>query len=118
MPRVDPRTIATAESRSKGGKARAEKLRAERDHAKAEADARLAGITDLALDRLEQLLRRDEPDQWARAVREVLDRVMGRPSQRLEVQGRVTSGLDMGSLSKAEKKQLLVLLRKVDDGAD
>ena len=102
----------TDADRSKGGRARAEKLRAEREAAKREADARTAGLTELAVDRLEDLLRGQDPALWPRAIKEVLDRVLGRPAQRVEVSGHLTHGLNLRRLSDAELEQLEKLMDK------
>lgn len=87
MPRPDPREIATAETRSKGGQARAAKHRELRAEARQLAVERLAGMTDKALVRLEGLLLAESDADAYRAVKEVLDRVLGRPTQAVELTG-------------------------------
>jgi hypothetical protein len=62
MPRPDPRTIAASETRSAGGRARAE-----REAAQARADEGLSGLMDKALGRLELLLDSDDDSGVARA---------------------------------------------------
>lgn len=89
MPRPDPRTIATPEGRSKGGRVRAEKIREQREKARQLADERLSNMTTKALDRLEKLLDDDnaaDADAY-KAIKDVLDRQLGKPGQTVEVVG-------------------------------
>lgn len=87
MPR--PKDIAqraSAESRSKGGRARAAKIRAEKEAAREAALGRVAELVDKALDRLEVSLDADDERLALQAARDVLDRVLGRPTQALAVE--------------------------------
>src|SRR5436853_2333939 len=78
MPRPDPTTIATPESRSAGGHARAAKFRAVREEAKERAIERLAGMSEKALTWLEAILEAEDDAVAYRAVRDVLDRIGAR----------------------------------------
>src|SRR5947208_14104979 len=74
-----------ARGASEGGKARAARYRGRRDEAQRNAVAQLAGMTAKALLTLEAILDgEDDPDAF-RAAKDVLDRVLGRPS--VEVTG-------------------------------
>src|SRR5881227_4437008 len=76
-----------ARGASEGGKARAARYRELRDEARRDAIAQLAGMTAKALLTLEAMLdAKDDPNAF-RAAKEVLDRVLGRPSQAVEVNG-------------------------------
>src|SRR5436305_5720969 len=76
-----------ARGASEGGKARAARYRELRDEARRDAVAQLAGMTAKALLTLEAILdAEDDPDAF-RAAKDVLDRVLGRPSQGVEVTG-------------------------------
>ena len=77
----------TPEERSRGGQHSGEVRREKRDEARRTAAERLAGMTDDALTRLEKLLLAEDDQIAARAIREVLDRVLGRPRQALELAG-------------------------------
>src|SRR5436309_1710306 len=84
---TDVNDHATFESRSAGGHARAARYREVRDEAQRNAVAQLAGMTAKALLTLEAILDgEDDPDAF-RAAKDVLDRVLGRPSQAVEVTG-------------------------------
>ena len=96
-----PRHKLTAEERAKGGRAKAEKIHAEREAARAEAEERLAGLTSKALDVLVELLDSDDDQVRARGVAQVLDRVVGRPAQALKIRAvegtvEVKLGFDPG----------------------
>lgn len=82
-----PRHILTSDDSAKGGKARAAKYAEARAQARELAVERLAGMTDKALARLEALLVADTDADAYRAIKEVLDRVLGRPMQAVEVGG-------------------------------
>src|SRR5439155_12282760 len=73
----------TEEERRRGREQRWAEYRARRD----EALDRIQELTPKALDRLEQQLADEEGHVAARAVREVLDRVLGRPRQAHEHTG-------------------------------
>src|SRR5436305_3443392 len=76
-----------ARGASEGGKARAARYRELRDEAQRDAIAQLAGMTAKALLTLEAILdAEDDPDAF-RAAKDVLDRVLGRPTQAVEVTG-------------------------------
>jgi predicted nucleotidyltransferase len=79
MPRPDPRKIATKESRAAGGRARAEKLRERREA----AEETLEGVVDEAIECLVAEMRAKGPDRTRAAVH-ILDRVLGKSTQRLE----------------------------------
>ncbi len=77
----------TGEERRRGAYATHAARRAKREAARQLAVERLAGMTEKALTRLENLLLAEDDPTAARAVREVLDRVLGRPTQAVEVSG-------------------------------
>ena len=76
--------LTTAERR-RGALAAAASKRAKREEARRQSAERIAAMTDAALDRLEQLLAAEDGQVAARAVREVLDRALGRPTQAVEL---------------------------------
>jgi hypothetical protein len=118
MPRPDPRKIATRESRSKGGLARAAKIRADREQAQALADEKLAALTTKALDRLDTLLDSDLDFARARGIREVLDRVLGRPTVRVEHSGKDGGPMriDLSRLTDAQLTALRSILETGNPG--
>src|SRR5919204_5368495 len=75
----------TTDERRRGALAAAAAKRAKREEARRRSAGRIAAMTDAALDRLEQLLAADDDQIAARAVREVLDRALGRPTQAVEL---------------------------------
>ena len=80
-----PRDIAekaTAESRAKGGRAKAEKIRADKEEARRLYLEHLAGLTSPAL-RLSALVDSEDERVAIRAVVEILDRLFERPTQQL-----------------------------------
>lgn len=79
----------TPEERAKGGRARAEKLRARREAAQAFADGELQAVLAAALHELEELLHSDDPHVKLKAAVVILDRTLGRPGQRLEHAGSI-----------------------------
>jgi len=76
--------VSTAETRSKGGHARGEKLRADRAEARQAYLEHLASLTSGALERLAELLESEDEQVAIRAAVAILDRVLGRPPQRVE----------------------------------
>lgn len=80
---------ATRESRAKGGKAKAEKLRAEREARVEKAQARFDTLADKAISRLEALLDSEDHAVVVRAAKEILDRSLGKATQRHEHGGQV-----------------------------
>lgn len=89
MPRNDPKAIATTESRAKGGKAKADKLRADRERRREKADALFASAGEKAVAKLVSLMDSDDEQIRLRASVAVLDRAYGKPSQFVEHEGRV-----------------------------
>jgi hypothetical protein len=69
----------THEERAKGGRARAEKLRERREA----AEEKLEGVVDEAIECLVAEMRAKGPDRTRAAVH-ILDRVLGKSTQRLE----------------------------------
>jgi hypothetical protein len=107
-----PRHKLTTEDRVRGGLARAAKARARREEAETLAAERLSGLMTQALDRLERLLESDDDVAAARAVREVLDRVLGRSLQRQEHFGAVTLALEMESMRETARAKLDKLIER------
>jgi hypothetical protein len=87
MPRVDPRTIATAETRSKGGHARAAKIRAEKEAARKLLEDGIYERANKILDRYDALLSCGDPAVIARVCRDLSERILGRMPQKLEHSG-------------------------------
>jgi hypothetical protein len=98
--------VATAKTRAKGGYARAAKLQAERRCAEALAEERLLSSLERALDRLEELLTSEDEQVALRAVGQVFDRVLGRPSQRHEHAGAVAIELQYAA-ARAKLNRLI-----------
>ena len=81
-----PRDIAdkaTAESRAKGGRAKAEKIHASKEEARQHYLEHLGGVMSPALERLSALVDSEDERVAIRAVVEILDRLFGRPTQQL-----------------------------------
>src|SRR5919204_5468386 len=78
----------TASKRSRGGHARAEKIREQRARVRELADEEVAALLRRALERLAELLESEHPRVAARVVREILDRVLGRPTVAVDVAPR------------------------------
>jgi hypothetical protein len=68
----DVASKATRESRAKGGKARAAKIRADKEQARELALGRAAGLVERALDQLETALDSDDDRIALQAARDVL----------------------------------------------
>jgi hypothetical protein len=110
MARYDVNKHATAETRRRGARGAAAVKRRKRAEAEAISLQRIAELTGSALDKLEQLLDSADDHVTFRAVKEVLDRVLGRPRQALEVS--LPGTFDPSLLSDDELAQLEVLLTK------
>jgi hypothetical protein len=93
-----PRHELTPDERGRGGRSRAQNLRAQREAAELLAAERLAKVMDRTLDRLEELLASDNDAVAMRAVHEILDRVLGRSTHRHEHAGAVELAVDMPAL--------------------
>ena len=108
----------TPEDRARGGHARAEKIRRRKERREQFDLAELEGLSvaepqllDRALVRLNLLIGSEDDRVALRAVREVLDRTLGRPSQRRE-QGR-SRGPDMdAALATAREKLVAALIKR------
>jgi hypothetical protein len=79
-----PNHELTHEERSRGGKARAEKIRSQREEAQQLAHDRVSGLVSAALDRVEATLASESDVAALRTAREILDRGLGKPPQALE----------------------------------
>jgi hypothetical protein len=112
----------TNEERAKGaragGLARAAKIQEEREQAQTLADEKLAALTEKALSRLDDLLDSDLDFARARGIREVLDRVLGKPTVRVEHSGKDGGPMriDLSRLSDAELTALRSILEKGNPG--
>lgn len=80
---------------------------ARRELALTSADERLEGTLGRALDRLVALLDSPEPALQLRAAVAILDRVLGRPSQRLEHAGELQLSSGEGDAARARLTELL-----------
>jgi hypothetical protein len=105
----------TPEDRARGGHARAEKIRRRKELREQFEVAELEDLTaaepellDRALARLNLLIGSEDDRVALRAVKEVLDRTLGRPRQRHE-QGR-SRGPDMDAALAAAREKLVVAL--------
>lgn len=122
MPRPDPRTIATAESRAAGGRARAAKLREQRAHAQAVAEERLLDLVEEAIEALRVALSSDNEQVAVRAAAQLLDRALGRPTQAAPGAGGSTwSGLhnpnDLQATVDNARRKLEELINRRSSGA-
>jgi hypothetical protein len=105
MPRpTDIAKKAARESRSKGGLARAAKLREQRKRAEELVEERMLASLERALDRLDAMLDSEDEQVAIRAVREVLDRGLGKATARHEHGGRVDVVLMEAELQAARTK--------------
>lgn len=94
MPRPDPRSIATAESRAAGGRARAAKIKAEKEAvAKRIEDAWVARLDKMGT-RLDEIIASDDEANALRAILAGEDRLAGKPTARTEVTGDVNVTVD------------------------
>lgn len=108
----------TAEDRAKGGRARAEKIRKRKElrnrfevaHLEDLATAELE-LLDRALVRLNLLIGSDDDRVALRAVKEVLDRVLGRPRQQ-EHRGSIEFRRNMGTALAHARERLAVLIER------
>jgi hypothetical protein len=112
MPRHDVNKDATAETRRKGALAAAQAKRVKRVEAEEAASEALSGLIQSALAKLEALLDSDDDHVRFRAVKEVLDRVCGRPAQAVALEMGWPKGFDPTMLSDDELDQLKQLLLK------
>jgi hypothetical protein len=78
---VQPHQL-TREERARGGRVKAERVKADKAALREAADERLHELLDVALCRLAGKLEAEDPD--LRAIVEVLDRTMGKAPQRVE----------------------------------
>jgi hypothetical protein len=116
MPKHDVNRTAAKESRRKGALAAAAAKRRRRAEAEQIAQERIAGLTDKALDRFEHLLSSEEDSVVFRVVKEVLDRVLGKPTQAAELGLPRYFAPEM--LDDDELEQLRVLLEKSQPNGD
>lgn len=107
----------TPEDRARGGQARAEKIRKRKELRDQFDVAELEDLTAAEPELLDQALARlgiligSEDDRVAlRAVKEVLDRTLGRPRQRHE-HGR-SHGPDMDAALAAAREKLVALIER------
>jgi hypothetical protein len=95
-----PNHTFTREEAARGGRARAAKVREEQARAREFADEQPA---ELVAGALAAILTQDEhPIARIRAVREVLDRVLGKPVQRTELTGDDGGALELTLIKLAE----------------
>jgi hypothetical protein len=106
----------TASERRHGQAAGAATKRRRRAEAEQVAAERIAGLTDKALDRFENLLSSEEDHVVFRVVKEVLDRVLGKPTQAVEL--GLARYFDPEMLDDDELEQLRVLLEKSQPDGD
>jgi hypothetical protein len=107
----------TAEDRARGGHARAEKIRRRKELRKQFGVAELEDLApaesellDRALGRLSQLIGSEDDRVALRAVKEVLDRILGRAWQRHEYEH--TSGPDMDAALVGAREKLIALIKR------
>lgn len=95
MPRVAVKDHATPETRAKGARAaNAAKARKKQERI-AQHEERFESLADKAINRLERLLDSEDDGVAVRAASQVLDRYLGKPSQRHEHEGHVELGVDI-----------------------
>jgi hypothetical protein len=106
----------TKEERSRGGHARAEKLREERAEAQALADEELSKAVTQAVRRLAELVESEDEHVALRAAAQVLDRVLGRPTQRESGSNEVHRDME-AEMARARDKLLLMIARHAESRA-
>jgi hypothetical protein len=110
-----PAHAFTREDRARGGHARAEKIRRRKevrkqlDVAELEDLAAESELLDRALARLSQLIGSEDDRVALRAVKEVLDRTVGRPRQRPDCER--SQGPDMDA-ARARAAKLAALIER------
>lgn len=112
MPRHDVNKDATAATRRKGALKAAEAKRFKRAEAEQAALEALSGLTESALAKLAALLESVDDHVRFRAVKEVLDRVCGRPALAVDLEMGWPKYFDPQLLDDAELDQLKLLLLK------
>jgi hypothetical protein len=107
-----PRHELTQQERARGGQRKAERIhqrRAEQERAAAE---KLAAHVDEAVEKLVSVMRSDDGAPGARAAVQILDRVLGRPTQRVSGDVEVRRQWEMAGAAEQASAKLDDLIRR------